>query len=240
MWRIILASAFRFNHLSTVFLRSLSFSQRFDSAEFDVCRSHRLQRRATSIFAHSTRVKRTFFIRLRAIWPPMFPKPINPILAAVAAAELDMFLINTALIVDLQVAEQIERCNSGIDTHFKAIFLIECAWKNRNHDSQQQNKNLNLNTLLILLFLFKTTHTRQPYYCVTRANADNTLNSKTSKSRFILLRQLCRCDERSIHSTNCVCARCADAQYTRMYFIIEADFGTRASGRMNERRNEFS
>lgn len=69
------------------------------------------------------KVEPTFFIRFRAMWLPIFPRPINPILAAVDAAELDIFFINTALIVDLQVAAQIERCKIGIDTHFNAISI---------------------------------------------------------------------------------------------------------------------
>lgn len=64
------------------------------------------------------------------MWPPIFPRPMNPMLAAFDAAELDIFFINTALIVDLQVAAQIERCRIGIDTHLNAI-SNRFAWKMR-------------------------------------------------------------------------------------------------------------
>lgn len=62
----------------------------------------------------------TFFSKFLAMWPPIFPSPMKPISAA---GELDIFLINTALIFDLPVSEQIDRCKIGIDTHFRAILM---------------------------------------------------------------------------------------------------------------------
>lgn len=113
-------------HISQIAFFNANIYHHFSSRRQDLTSGHDailndepLEKISTS--TRVTFVERTFFMRFLAMWPPIFPRPMKPILAATDAAELDIFFNNTALIVDLLVAEQIDRCKSGIDTNFKAI-----------------------------------------------------------------------------------------------------------------------